>query len=76
MSLRTLLVGVLVALAVLVGCMWLDLIWAIPMEGRWAITRLGAVAAVIAIDVAFWRRTRAPGPDCIGRCDEAVVSEK
>jgi hypothetical protein len=50
---RTILLGGLLFLAALLAFMWLDLVWAIPTAGRWAITRLGLVAGLVAI-VATW----------------------
>jgi hypothetical protein len=55
---RTILLGALVLLATLLAFMWLDLVWAIPTVGRWTITRLGFVAALIAIVGTWWWKSR------------------
>ncbi len=42
--------------------MWLDLVWAIPTAGRWAITRLGVVAAIVAVVATWWWKSRRVTP--------------
>src|SRR5262249_31173069 len=46
---RTVLIGALVILASLLLAMWIDLVVPIPMDGRWAFTRIGLVVAAISI---------------------------
>jgi hypothetical protein len=59
---RTILFGALMFLAALLAFMWLDLVWAIPAVGRWAITRIGLAAAVIAIVATWWWKSRRMTP--------------
>ncbi|HJQ79698.1 MAG TPA: hypothetical protein VJ828_07070, partial [Lacipirellulaceae bacterium] len=55
---RTFLLGALLLLAALLAFMWIDLVWAIPTAGRWAITRLGLVVGLLAIVATWWWKKR------------------
>jgi hypothetical protein len=55
---RTILLGALLLLGTVLAFMWLDLVWAIPTVGRWAITRVGLIAGLVAIIAACWWKSR------------------
>lgn len=55
---RIVLIGGLISLGVLLAAMWFDLIWALPMEVRWAVTRLGPPVAIVGISAICWWRSR------------------
>ena len=59
---RTILLGALLLLGTLLAFMWLDLVWAIPTAGRWAITRIGIMAAIVAMVATWWWKSRRVTP--------------